>query len=470
MGGWFGGRRGILGLTAVAAVGALAFAGVSHAVPVSGGKPASPLKLRFGGDAASTRVVLELSQPASAELISDGASDGHVVLDFSQLSVGDSLDGQGKGLVKAWSIDKARGHARLSLDLNGKGKVRRRFLLPPSDGVGVYRYVLDIEGPGGSAPVVQTQTVSVAARTRAAQIRLAPARDVLAPQVDIDPEAPAPALKLQKTSLPQIGPMRPARRGDLKTDARADKSDDARIDSRDETKTASRTAVQGPKKVVVIDAGHGGHDPGALGGRSHEKDVTLAAAKVLKARLERTGRFKVVMTRDSDVYIPLEQRVKIARGSNADLFISLHADSGGDPKVRGATVYTLSDHGVDRTAKSVFGGGFINVQLPGRDLSVKQILLDLTQRHTLNRSGAFAETLLEKISTKTPLLRRSHRDAGYMVLLAPDVPAVLLEMGFITNPDDETSLNDRDRRTVLMNSVGDAIEAYFEKPVQVAEQ
>jgi N-acetylmuramoyl-L-alanine amidase len=125
---------------------------------------------------------------------------------------------------------------------------------------------------------------------------------------------------------------------------------------------------------------------------------------------------------------------------------------------------------VDRATKSVFSGGFINVKLPGKDLSVKQILLDLTQRHTLNRSGAFAETLLEHISNKTELLARSHRDAGYMVLLAPDVPAVLLEMGFITNPVDEANLNDKGRRDALMDSVGDAIEAYFDKPVQVAER
>jgi N-acetylmuramoyl-L-alanine amidase len=200
--------------------------------------------------------------------------------------------------------------------------------------------------------------------------------------------------------------------------------------------------------------------------------VTLAAAKALKTRLETTGRFKVVLTRDSDVYIPLEMRVKIARGANADLFISLHADSGGDPKVKGATVYTLSDHGVDRTAKSVFGGGFIDVQLPGRDLSVKQILLDLTQRTTRNRSGAFAETLLEHISSETALLRRSHRDAGYMVLLAPDVPAVLLEMGFITSPEDEAKLNDTAQRDKLMSAVADAIEGYFvdAPPAQVAAQ
>jgi N-acetylmuramoyl-L-alanine amidase len=237
-----------------------------------------------------------------------------------------------------------------------------------------------------------------------------------------------------------------------------------------EAKAAPRPAKAAQRKTIVIDAGHGGHDPGALGGRSHEKDVTLAAAKALRARLESSGRFKVILTRDSDVYIPLEQRVKIARRANADLFISLHADSGGDPKVKGATVYTLSDHGVDRATRNVFNGGFMNVQLPGKDLSVKQIMLDLTQRHTLNRSGAFAETLLEHISTRTELLRRSHRDAGYMVLLAPDVPAVLLEMGFITNPEDEAHLNDRARRDALMDSVGDAIEAYFDKPVQVAER
>jgi len=404
-------------------------------------RAAKQIKLRFGGDAASTRVVLELSQAASADVVSDGAADGHVVLDFSRLSVGDGLDGRGKGLVKAWSLDKAHGHARLSLDLNGKGKIRRRFLIPPSDGVSVYRYVVDIDGQGG--PPAPAKPKLVQAKTQ----------DTLAPQVSVDPEAPSAAPVLEKTSLPDPLPVKPSRKADAR-----------------EAKDAPRPTKAAARKTIVIDAGHGGHDPGALGGRSHEKDVTLAAAKTLKSRLERSGRFKVIMTRDSDVYIPLEQRVKIARGANADLFISLHADSGGDPKVKGATVYTLSDHGVDRATHSVFNGGFMNVQLPGKDLSVKQILLDLTQRHTLNRSGAFAETLLEHISTRTELLRRSHRDAGYMVLLAPDVPAVLLEMGFITNPEDETHLNDRDRREALMDSVGDAIEGYFDKPVQVAER
>ena len=471
-------KGGLARLAAVAAVGALGLAAVSPAVSLGAEHAAAPLKLRFGGDASSTRVVLELSDAASADVVSDGAADGHVVLNFSKLVVGDSLDGQGKGLVKTWAIDKTHGHVRLSLDLSGRGKVRRRFLLPPSDGVSVYRYVLDIEaqGPQGgrsAAPAAQPAVTPVSTPARplakGATIRIAESARALPPEVDVDPEGPAEALRLQKASLPQIGAIKPLRKGDLKPDEAVEIRD---IAPKQIAKPPVRIAVSAPvaKKIIVIDAGHGGHDPGALGGKSHEKDVTLAAAKALKARLERTGRFKVVMTRDSDVYIPLEQRVKIARAANADLFISLHADSGGDPKVRGATVYTLSTHGVDRTAKSVFSGGFINVQLPGRDLSVKQILLDLTQRHTLNRSGAFAETLLEHISTRTELLRRSHRDAGYMVLLAPDVPAVLLEMGFITNPQDEATLNDREKRVRLMDAVGEAIEAYFEKPVQVAER
>ena len=445
-------------LVAVSAAGALALAaGASRGAENS----ASPLKLRFGGDSASTRVVLELSEAASAEVVANGAADGHVVLDFSRLTVGDSLDGQGKGLVKAWSIDKARGRTRLSLDLNGRGHVRRRFLLPPGEGVNVYRYVLDIEadGPvkaGPQAQVAQSAPVKAAPQVQVAQS--APADPFLSQRAPADPEAPDATVGLQKASLPDIAAFT-GRKSDAKGGS-----------ARNETVRSERASAPVARKIIVIDAGHGGHDPGALGARSHEKDVTLAAAKALKARLERSGRFKVVMTRDEDVYIPLEKRVTIARTAGADLFISLHADSGGDPKVHGATVYTLSSHGVDRTAKSVFGGGFINVQLPGRDLSVKQILLDLTQRHTLNRSGAFAETLLEHISTKTELLGRSHRDAGYMVLLAPDVPAVLLEMGFITNPQDETSLNDRAKRERLMDAVGEAIETYFDKPVQVAER
>jgi N-acetylmuramoyl-L-alanine amidase len=429
-------------LTAVAAVASLAGVAVSQ-----GAETAAPLKLRFGGDQTQTRVVLELDRATQAQVVSDGVADGHVVLTFNRLKVGDDLDGQGKGIVKRWSLDKALGKTKLNLDLSRRGRIKRRFLLPPSDGVTIYRYVLDIEADDVAAAPTRAPLQSEARARKAVEssANILPQPAVVADSESAEAVAPIPKAGLQKISL--TDPF-------------------TRLTRRHDARPAKPLASA---KVIVIDAGHGGHDPGALGSRSHEKDVTLAAAKALKSRLERSGRFKVVLTRDSDVYIPLESRVKIARGANADLFISLHADSGGDPKVRGATVYTLSDHGVDRATKSVFGGGFIDVQLPGRDLSVKQILLDLTQRTTRNRSGAFAETLLEHISSETPLLRRSHRDAGYMVLLAPDVPAVLLEMGFITSPEDEAKLNDPGQRDKLMGAVAEAIEVYFaEPPAQIA--
>ncbi|WP_454760080.1 N-acetylmuramoyl-L-alanine amidase family protein [Caulobacter segnis] len=216
------------------------------------------------------------------------------------------------------------------------------------------------------------------------------------------------------------------------------------------------------KKVIVIDAGHGGKDPGSLGANVFEKDVTLAAAKALKERLERTGRYQVVLTRETDTFIPLESRVQIARRADADLFISMHADSGPDTSTRGASVYTLSDKGTDRVGLVLEKDDWLmKANAPGRDRAVSQILLDLSQRATKNRSAAFAQLLLANVSQETTLLRRSHRDAGFIVLLAPDVPAVLLEMGFITNPDDEAFLTTKSSRARLVGAVADSIEAYF---------
>ncbi len=221
------------------------------------------------------------------------------------------------------------------------------------------------------------------------------------------------------------------------------------------------------KKVIVIDAGHGGKDSGALGANTFEKDVTLAAAKALKERLEKTGRYQVVLTRETDTFVPLEGRVQIARRADADLFISLHADSGPDTTTRGASVYTLSEKGTERVGLVLDKNDWLmKANLPGRDRAVSQILLDLSQRATKNRSATFAQLLLANVGEETALLRRSHRDAGFFVLLAPDVPAVLLEMGFITNPDDEAFLTSKASRARLVDAVGDSIEAYFSADVR----
>jgi N-acetylmuramoyl-L-alanine amidase len=233
----------------------------------------------------------------------------------------------------------------------------------------------------------------------------------------------------------------------------------------------TRAVLTHARKVIVIDPGHGGHDPGALGSMSREKDLNLAAARALRAKLEATGRYRVVMTRTSDVYVPLPVRVEIARRANADLFISLHSDSGPADAARGATIYTLSDKGSERVVRGVTDRDdwLMNADLPGQTQAVNQILHDLTQRATRNRSDAFAEALLDHIGDRAQA-HASHRDAGFMVLLAPDVPAVLLEMGFITNADDERLLNSPGQRDHFMGEVAAAIDDYFHQSLQVAER
>lgn len=389
----FGGGGRLLAVVAVAAAVALGVgAGRGSA---SGGV----LKVRLGGDAVSTRVVVDLDRSVKGQIV--GADPRKVVLSLPGVDAPGALQGRGTGLVSAWSVERAGGAARVNLSLSRDAVVKRRFLLPPGDGVDVYRYVIDLEARPGAKPRIAAAPATVQAK---------------APAVPADP--------------------RP----------------------------------RSTRRVVVIDPGHGGKDPGAHGAAAREKDVTLAAARELKARLERTGRYRVVMTRESDVYIPLETRVAQARRAEAELFISIHADAGDSASLRGASVYTLSEQGSDRAARHVLNGEnwVRDVNLPGRDASVNRILLDLTQRATRNRSAAFARVLLERIGDRTSLLQRSHRDAGFVVLLAPDVPAVLLEMGFLTNPDDERALNDPKRRARLMDGVGDAIDAYFERESRYA--
>lgn len=358
------------------------------------------LKVRLGGDQTETRVVLDLDRSVTGKLMSDGA-DGKVVVSLPRIDAATDLQGGGQGLVRRWNVERGPTALKLHLDLARNAEVRRRFLLPPGDGVKTYRYVIDLKASAGAAP----QQAPIVAMTARAPTRVAP---VVA---------------------------RPQSRG---------------------------------LRVVVVDAGHGGKDPGA-GKDTHEKDVTLAAAKALKARLERTGRYKVVLTRSSDIYIPLETRVRIAREADADLFISLHADSGPTAANRGASVYTLSERGESRVTKVLRKDDWLMpVSLPGSDRTVGEIILDLTQRSTRNRSAEFAEMLLTHIADETPLLRRSHRDGNLMVLLAPDVPAVLLEMGFINNPDDERQLTDPAKRNRLMNAVGDAVDAWFTRQAKAA--
>lgn len=237
--------------------------------------------------------------------------------------------------------------------------------------------------------------------------------------------------------------------------------------------TASKPVTPLRKKIIVVDAGHGGNDPGAVGsGRLKEKNITLAAARELKRQLESTGRFQVYLTRENDYYIKLHKRVAIARMRNADLFISLHADSIDKPNVRGASIYTLSDKASDaQTAKLAARENqadlIAGVDLSHEDKDVANILLDLAMRDTMNQSKFFANTVVDIMNKNgVRILERPHRFAGFAVLKAPDVPSVLFEMGFMSNNSEARLLNTNEYRQKIASALVDSIKTYFDKVQQ----
>ena len=217
------------------------------------------------------------------------------------------------------------------------------------------------------------------------------------------------------------------------------------------------------KKLVVIDPGHGGKDPGTIGQKgTQEKVVTASAAKELKALLEATGRYRVVLTHDGGTKLDYDDRIRVAREKQADLFISLHADSAPNAATRGASVYTLADRAKGRSKRIVNNQNWImDVDLSEQSDPVGDILVDLAQRSTESQSEAFADILLDNLDGKTALVNNSHRRAGYYVLLAPDVPAVLLELGFLSNVEDEKLLKTKAHRVKLMKAVRRAVDDYF---------
>jgi N-acetylmuramoyl-L-alanine amidase len=222
------------------------------------------------------------------------------------------------------------------------------------------------------------------------------------------------------------------------------------------------------KPVIVLDAGHGGKDPGATGvNGTMEKDITLRMARELKRLLEASGRYKVVLTRNDDTLLPLRRRFDIARLAGADLFISLHADHNDNKRLRGASVYTLSENASDAEAAELAARENKEDLINGVDLSnqsavVTSILIDLAQRETKNRSARFASLLTEEMADQTLVLRESHRFAGFAVLKAPDVPSVLIELGYLSNENDEAALRSARHRTRIGKAVEDAIDHYFE--------
>ena len=221
------------------------------------------------------------------------------------------------------------------------------------------------------------------------------------------------------------------------------------------------------KRIIVLDPGHGGADPGAASIKGiYEKYITLAAAREFKTHLEQTGRYKVLLTRTRDIFVKLRERVEFTRDAKADLFISLHADKIRNPKIRGLSVHTLSEKASDREAAELADREnkvdlIVGVDLSKESKDVTNILIDLAQRETMNQSARFATYLVGELKRETKLLRNTHRFAGFAVLKAPDVPSVLLEMGFLSNRYDERNLRRKAYRAKLGKAVVRAVNRYF---------
>ncbi len=220
-------------------------------------------------------------------------------------------------------------------------------------------------------------------------------------------------------------------------------------------------AVSG-QPLILIDPGHGGRDPGATGGTGTlEKHVTLAAALALRTVLEGTAAYRVELTRDRDRFLWPEDRAEMAVARGAHLFLSLHADKTADPAIRGASVYTLSARASDPETEALAARENGGESGPDRPPEVSDILNSLAQRENRAISARAAGALVRGLETDVPLLFSPKRRANFIVLHAAGVPSVLLEMGFLSNPADEASLNDPTHRTRLARAVARAIDAWF---------
>ncbi len=360
--------------------------------------------IRLGVTADRTRLVLDLQSKVDFDIFLLDAPR-RVVIDLPTL---DWPAGQpdAAGLIQKLRFGQfSANKSRLVIDAKGPVKVAKSFMLPPSSGL-PHRLVIDLVKSSDRAFTAQV------AKDRAAK------RSAAKP-------APAPV------------PFTPKAR-----------------------KRANS------KPVIVLDAGHGGVDPGALGRKVREKNITLTFTRELAKQLRETGKYKVYLTRNRDIYIPLRQRVNIARKHNADLFISIHADAIKRRSVRGMSIYTLSETASDKEAAALARKENQSDIIAGIDFAdqppeVANILIDLAQRETKNLSVKFANLVVDNARGKTQLLERTHRFAGFRVLKAPDVPSVLIELGFLTNRSDEKQLSSSAWRRKVAGALVNSVDGFF---------
>ena len=400
------GFRRILAQLSWCAAVFIAFASGVSAMPVVD-------SVRIGDYPEKTRFVIEFDKPIKFNVFTLG-SPYRVVVELPEVAWHIKPDAVPRGKrITGYRFGLFRpGQSRVVIDLKSPIRVTNSYTLPPNAKRG-HRLVLDITeiSPARFAslqkrrPVMRSPTPKVAPVVR----------------------APRPPIKKPKTRRKALRPL------------------------------------------IVLDPGHGGVDPGARGRKGTlEKELVLNQAREVRRQLLATGRYRVVMTRSRDVFVRLRERIAIAHRAGGDLFISLHADSIGNRDIRGGSVYTLSERASDKEAEALArrenkSDIIAGVDLNDQSTTVAKILIDLRQRLTKNDSVAFAKTLVSQLSTKTRMLRRKHRFAGFAVLKGPEVPSVLIEMGYLSNLQDERLLRQSSHRQKIAGAIVRAINSYFSR-------
>ena len=396
--------------------------------------------IRFGqidsNGQSATRMVIETSRPARAQLLMLENPYRLVVdIENAQWAVRSLPPSKSvsQGVVNGYRFGYPESNiGRIVLELASPARPLDAFRLPPRDGG--HRLVVDV------------------AATSATQFLMAKTALLAEPFFILDDTKSEPAQTAQKktesdtskqaSAVPIAPPARP------KLPARQNST---------------------PKKwIVAIDAGHGGKDPGTIGLKgTREKHITLMAAQMLSEALKKTGKVTPVLVRSKDVYYKLRHRIKLAHDARADLFVSLHADSAKSKKAHGISVFTLSDTASDKEAEylarnenkaDLIGGP----DLAGEDPVAASELLRMFQRQSMNQSSQLAASILSHIKDFPGSDKRGHRFAGFAVLKSPDIPSVLVEMGFLSNRQDEANLNDTAYLRKLSRRLSSAILSYLE--------
>lgn len=412
--------------------------------------------VRVSGDASRSRFVADLSAPVSYSVYVL-ANPYRIVVDMPEVNfqLPPGIGQQARGLIREYRFGKLEtGQSRFVLDVAGPVLIEKSFLIPPNAEQPA-RLVVDIV-PTDNATFLKTHLAEQVLGTKADLTAITLAKATPEPTAKAEAVADAPE------ALPFAGP-KSAKTISVPLPRPKPGSTPLVLQADDEPAAKPKRS----KRVIVIDPGHGGIDPGAIGiGKTKEKDVVLAFAQVFRDKLHATGRYHVVMTRDDDSFVTLKERVRIARRADADLFIAIHADKVRGPTARGATVYTLSEKASDAEAEAlaqkenladVIGG----VDLGGGNEEVNDILIDLTQRETKNHSMFFAKKAVRQLTPVTLMTGRPMRSAGFVVLKAPDIPSVLLELGYLSSDADEKLLNSDAWREEVGGALLSAIDGYM---------